>query len=572
MARKFLSTLLAILMVAGMLVPISAVFAESQTLLITAASDNGGTQPSSTARAAIPNLKKDGDIWYSSSLTGGRTAIATYRLAAFADVEGIRVAFYHADNRSYTFTVEYSEDGEGWDEVLGTTASATQSSYIEGSQAQHYEDGVHPLETFEFESPVYAKYLRILVTRCDEGTSPINFAAFHVFEAYGEYDSESAAEPADYSAVEAALNVVKDLTEDFYTEISWQNLTDLIENINYDQDVLHQDEVDGYALDIESAVEGLILADAEEIQIAQSFYSDLGGSPAWTNGSMIFTEPEYSLSEYKMKRSANDSSPMTIASWLRIFCAPTDDAVIDEESGMYDKYVITNIKGTLDSTQVPVSDDEMVPQNENLIDDDWGGYGFVLAINVNAHSYFEGNESQYASQEFGNRNKQAYENLALSVGDIVCLHGVINPFFETGDISAVDLDVTGTWIHRYGEFNGMGAPDPTPIYRVSPTVNENADVDGPQYLARDQFEDFFSSATLTRYVAPQTANPGDVTGDGEVTLEDLTMLAKAVAGWAMDPNAYFVENADCNGDGEVTLEDLTLLAKYVAGWSVVLGA
>ena len=63
MARKLLSILLSVLMVASVLAPISAVLADSETLLVVAASDNGSASDISHARAAIPNLRQPGDIW-----------------------------------------------------------------------------------------------------------------------------------------------------------------------------------------------------------------------------------------------------------------------------------------------------------------------------------------------------------------------------------------------------------------------------------------------------------------------------------------------------------------------------
>ena len=59
---------------------------------------------------------------------------------------------------------------------------------------------------------------------------------------------------------------------------------------------------------------------------------------------------------------------------------------------------------------------------------------------------------------------------------------------------------------------------------------------------------------------PQTM-PGDVNGDGEVTIGDLMRLANYFAkGVGID-----VKNADVNGDGEVTVADLMRLANFFAG-------
>ncbi|MBR5428266.1 MAG: discoidin domain-containing protein, partial [Clostridia bacterium] len=588
MARKVLSVLLSVLMVFSVLTPLGVVFAESETLLIVASSDNGSTGDNSHARAAIANLRQTGDTWYSAMRSQctpppSHAAVATFTLGKAADVEGVSIAFYKADERTQTFSVEYSEDGIGWDPVLTNVVSSLQNGYVEGSAENGYTDGVHPAEYFEFESPVYAKELRVILT----GTTIVNtgastdYSAFHSFEAVGEYDPDAEAEAADYSAVYAAIaaagaldsseytaaswadlesvigsvdysldcfdqaivdsiaegiysaiddlefiipeikptyailhgkntsanqdplygpeaalqdnaywccagassdfaepeiiyvlpvesvlsnvkirwysanartytfgirvsvdgenwttvydddstqsvpadntetfnyplngvhaaylkliginntgdnttkiafsrirvfgeeveggfvppkpradystldnykNVLLDLHEDLYTEESWQAVTDLIDGFDENLTITEQDEVNQYAEDLKSAINGLIFNELSEIQIAQAYWSEGAvGSPAWTNGAMIITEPEYTLMSYKMFTNSDHTSSMGIPTWTRIFCVPTDDAVIDPETGMYDQYEIVNIKGNLDNATVPVTGDE----------------------------------------------------------------------------------------------------------------------------------------------------------------------------------------------------------------------
>lgn len=62
--------------------------------------------------------------------------------------------------------------------------------------------------------------------------------------------------------------------------------------------------------------------------------------------------------------------------------------------------------------------------------------------------------------------------------------------------------------------------------------------------------------------------PGDVTGDGKLSLTDLLRLAKYFSGWEVVIDEI---GADTNGDGAVTLADLLRLAKYYSGWEVTLG-
>ena len=61
--------------------------------------------------------------------------------------------------------------------------------------------------------------------------------------------------------------------------------------------------------------------------------------------------------------------------------------------------------------------------------------------------------------------------------------------------------------------------------------------------------------------------PGDVNGDGQVTVKDVTLLKQFLAKWKVEINK---SNADVNGDGEVTVKDVTLLKQYLAKWKVTL--
>lgn len=57
---------------------------------------------------------------------------------------------------------------------------------------------------------------------------------------------------------------------------------------------------------------------------------------------------------------------------------------------------------------------------------------------------------------------------------------------------------------------------------------------------------------------------GDVNGDGEVTIEDATIIQKEIVGFVyFDYNQYIL--ADVDNDGEVTVFDVTLIQKYLAG-------
>ena len=61
--------------------------------------------------------------------------------------------------------------------------------------------------------------------------------------------------------------------------------------------------------------------------------------------------------------------------------------------------------------------------------------------------------------------------------------------------------------------------------------------------------------------------PGDVNGDGKVSVLDLARLKKYLAGKDVTIDA---SNSDVNGDGKVSVLDLARLKKYLAGKDVVL--
>ena len=58
---------------------------------------------------------------------------------------------------------------------------------------------------------------------------------------------------------------------------------------------------------------------------------------------------------------------------------------------------------------------------------------------------------------------------------------------------------------------------------------------------------------------------GDMNGDGDVDAEDLTLLARHVAGIEVSTDPVVLKNADVDGNGEIEASDLTLHARYVAG-------
>lgn len=69
---------------------------------------------------------------------------------------------------------------------------------------------------------------------------------------------------------------------------------------------------------------------------------------------------------------------------------------------------------------------------------------------------------------------------------------------------------------------------------------------------------------VTATPMPSTGIKGDVNGDGEVDTDDLTALARIVAGIDSVSDSH-KGAADVTGDGSVDTDDLTKMARYMAG-------
>ena len=66
-------------------------------------------------------------------------------------------------------------------------------------------------------------------------------------------------------------------------------------------------------------------------------------------------------------------------------------------------------------------------------------------------------------------------------------------------------------------------------------------------------------------IVEEPSEKGDLDLDGDVDAEDLTILARHVAGIEVLTDATTLTNADVDGSDEITAEDLPLHARYVAG-------
>lgn len=56
---------------------------------------------------------------------------------------------------------------------------------------------------------------------------------------------------------------------------------------------------------------------------------------------------------------------------------------------------------------------------------------------------------------------------------------------------------------------------------------------------------------------------GDVNGDGKVTIDDATLVQKAIAE-LIELDDTQKKAADTNSDGKITIDDATMIQKYIA--------
>ncbi|MBQ2253212.1 MAG: exo-alpha-sialidase [Clostridia bacterium] len=297
--------------------------------------------------------------------------------------------------------------------------------------------------------------------------------------------------PLDPSDLNAWINVAKDLNKKYYTTESWDAIEAAIDAVDLNKEGLKQSQIEAWANDIKDAILAREYVGLDKLYIAQTYSSSNAATngSAWTCGALLITEAGYSLADYSV-------SNMRLDSWTRFYGEHVTDGI----------YRITKVvKGAYRNGNKPaIGADEVVPEN-----------GFVFAFHSNEESAawnpVEGG-SQYAAQEFGERNAYAFRKLNLTEGSLVKFENVEVNY--DGDSA---LSTTGTWVHRYTD----GVVQ-TPIYRESANANSGAAEGEPKYLARDQFDGFETSS----YIVPVDALPNFILsaqGDGTVTYGNATV-------------------------------------------------
>ena len=90
-----------------------------------------------------------------------------------------------------------------------------------------------------------------------------------------------------------------------------------------------------------------------------------------------------------------------------------------------------------------------------------------------------------------------------------------------------------------------------------------------------------SNGDITSYIPPTTTPPetqpttpsvkkGDVSGDGEITVGDATLVQKYLAALAKLTSQQ-MQAADVDNTGEINIRDASEIQKYIAGMSSALG-
>lgn len=151
-------------------------------------------------------------------------------------------------------------------------------------------------------------------------------------------------------------------------------------------------------------------------------------------------------------------------------------------------------------------------------------------------------------------------------------------WFDVEENRALNADETFQPNHIYSVFVSLIAEDGSVFFfDLNNEWEVNHDtivrVDGvdAEYTADDVYED----RLIVRFSFPRLKDPksyipkepeiliGDVNSDGDVTIDDATMIQKAIAE-LIELDDTQKKAADANADGQITIDDATMIQKYIA--------
>ncbi len=225
---------------------------------------SGSDQSAASSSGATDKKINDGDrtTYWDAGLYANEPW-AVIELGDVYQLDKINVITYWQRTRYYQYDLYASIDGETYTKIAGK--DGTDNETVFG-------------ETFTFEEPVYAAYIK-LVGLYDSGNS-----SFHLNEirAYGEKA------PADYTAVDEAIAAANALNRDYYVDFT--AVDEAIAAVVEDLNMKDQAVVDAYAQAINDAVAALELKDADYSEVRRAIrkarklnkklYVDFGGVEA----------------------------------------------------------------------------------------------------------------------------------------------------------------------------------------------------------------------------------------------------------------------------------------------------
>ncbi len=413
-------------------------------------------------------------IFISGSATGWTSWTTSVREVYFCNLDIGAASEYHR----YTFTTDYSKGLAGEDMV---------TLYIDGEKAttfsapayRSYNATLGDYVNFGLNLNGYCEtYPSTHITMPNQVTMSVMLDQLSI---YGTALTPKDANPSTFNEeaplytedYEDAIARAQAIAPDAYSKKSWKALEDALALADELPPVsemakpeVTQADLDAVTQAIEQAIDGLkfndfsSVVDERRLMIPFSYYnatSPNGYAHAWTNSTILFSDPNYDVSEYKV----ND---MDLASFTGIVFEPTDVA------GQYKATAVYKAGTTMANRAI-----KSAPA---------GGFMIYTHVNVPGTS-----NSRYASQLFGDENGAIVSQ--IKVGDLAVLENI-----TLNDGDAATLVTTGDWRSRYDPTVSEG--DATSTGDVCDRVMATYPHSGPVW--RDVFEDFATSSALVMQI------------------------------------------------------------------------
>lgn len=163
------------------------------------------------------------------------------------------------------------------------------------------------------------------------------------------------------------------------------------------------------------------------------------------------------------------------------------------------------------------------------------------------------------------------ELVSATVGDFGSAEGEV-PSLSFGPVENVPFTIN--WVDALGQNNKNNGTVANLTFRVkdaaaagTTTVSVDYDPDDVFDYDLENVEFTCTNGTVTITVKEPDHIPGDVDGDGEVSMLDLVTIQRYLSGWDVEID---LSAADVDDDGEVSMLDLVTVQRYLSGWDVEL--